>query len=587
MQLFNCDSLTVVGGRLTSWAGTVYSIDTVDKVEGTGSLVMTPATVGWENRLSIEWFGAYVKNLSTELGLVFPLKVDDASKDVLVSVAAPDYNNRLDFTLKPPSSGVWNKIQIPFANMTVYGTPNLATVTRIGMWYVVQEQNLSFKLDDLGTYTPAPPPPVSTQGTLRVETTPTAGEVFINSQPWGPAPIEVVINIPPGQPSTDLAIEFGPMQGYITPDSVLATVYTDQITTVPGLYKYILHVLNISSNLLGVSFSIVKGESVMSYVTPWSGSLEEGTYQVVMPASIQVGTKTYNFSSWEDASTNPVRDIPLTADKTVTATFTEAPTPPLEEGILTIDTEPVKGEVYVNGSSWGTAPQSRTLTGASYNISFGEYTGYTKPSPRSADVVANMETTVTETYTALPPSPGVISVDTEPVKGEVFVDGVSEGSAPVIVQKNPGDHVVSFGSVQGYVTPTSVTVSVISGQTTQVLRTYAAVPPAVAVLEIHTYDKGAEVNATGRIVETGQTFTTPANIEVQPGTYTVELTYQGVSKTQQATASGGQSTPVNVDVTPPTLPRFNKMILIPIGAVVVGIAGLGLLGRGKKSSRKK
>ena len=43
---------------------------------------------------------------------------------------------------------------------------------------------------------------------------------------------------------------------------------------------------------------------------------------------------------------------------------------------------------------------------------------------------------------------GILSVDTFPVKGEIFVDGLSAGIAPISVELPPGGHVVRFADVQ-------------------------------------------------------------------------------------------------------------------------------------------
>jgi hypothetical protein len=63
-------------------------------------------------------------------------------------------------------------------------------------------------------------------------------------------------------------------------------------------------------------------------MTPWTGTLEEGTYKITVPQQVQVGSDIYNFKQWEDGSTNPVRTISLTADMTITATYEQVVTPP-------------------------------------------------------------------------------------------------------------------------------------------------------------------------------------------------------------------------------------------------------------------
>jgi len=68
-------------------------------------------------------------------------------------------------------------------------------------------------------------------------------------------------------------------------------------------------------------------------------------------------------------------------------------------GTLSVDTIPVKGEVFVEAESWGTAPQSRELEIGFYTVSFGEVPGYATPDPIEVEVKKDQTTYVEETYT--------------------------------------------------------------------------------------------------------------------------------------------------------------------------------------------
>lgn len=59
----------------------------------------------------------------------------------------------------------------------------------------------------------------------------------------------------------------------------------------------------------------------MSYVTPWSGQLDPGIYEITVPSSVQVGSNIYSFVQWEDASTNATRTINLVSDMAIQATY--------------------------------------------------------------------------------------------------------------------------------------------------------------------------------------------------------------------------------------------------------------------------
>ena len=69
-----------------------------------------------------------------------------------------------------------------------------------------------------------------------------------------------------------------------------------------------------------------------------------------------------------------------------------------ETGSLSIDTTPIKGEVFVDGVSWGVAPQSQDIVVGNYTVTFGDVAGYITPNPVSVIVVAGMTTDITVTY---------------------------------------------------------------------------------------------------------------------------------------------------------------------------------------------
>lgn len=76
------------------------------------------------------------------------------------------------------------------------------------------------------------------------------------------------------------------------------------------------------------------------------------------------------------------------------------------QGTLSIDTTPVKGEVFVDGTSWGLAPQSREVAAHQYTVSFGTVAGFSTPPDQVVTVVEAQTTTVTGQYqSAIPGGP--------------------------------------------------------------------------------------------------------------------------------------------------------------------------------------
>ena len=171
------------------------------------------------------------------------------------------------------------------------------------------------------------------------------------------------------------------------------------------------------------------------------------------------------------------------------------PEPGDEGGTLSVTTTPVNGEVFVDSTSWGLAPVSKSVSTGSHTISFGAISGYTTPADITVSVATGDDVSVTGTYTQIPPPPtnGTLSVTTTPVNGEVFVDGTSWGVAPVSRDVNNGSHTVSFGAVSGYNTPADNTVSVTAGSTTSVTGTYTVIPPINGTLSVTTTPVDGEV----------------------------------------------------------------------------------------------
>ncbi len=71
-----------------------------------------------------------------------------------------------------------------------------------------------------------------------------------------------------------------------------------------------------------------------------------------------------------------------------------------------------------------------------------------------------------------PTQTGELLIDTSPVKGQVFVDGQSWGTAPRFGSVTAGEHIISFGEVADYVTPIDQIVNVVPNEPNQVIGTY-------------------------------------------------------------------------------------------------------------------
>jgi hypothetical protein len=94
------------------------------------------------------------------------------------------------------------------------------------------------------------------------------------------------------------------------------TIVMDKNYTLTAYFKAVsTHALSITSDpIIGVDFTI----NGVKQTTPYSATLEEKSYTVVMPASVTDSKtgKVYNFRGWEDGSANLTRIILLTEIRT-------------------------------------------------------------------------------------------------------------------------------------------------------------------------------------------------------------------------------------------------------------------------------
>jgi len=113
-----------------------------------------------------------------------------------------------------------------------------------------------------------------------------------------------------------------------------------------------------------------------------------------------------------------------------------------------------------NGDEYTTPRTIKNLTTGIYHITWLPVEGYLLPDPPTHTVTVIADKTVEDigNYWADGPRPdtGLLVVDTYPVKGTIYVDGVDCGKAPFELTIEKGDHQVAFGDVSGYEAPQAV-----------------------------------------------------------------------------------------------------------------------------------
>lgn len=174
--------------------------------------------------------------------------------------------------------------------------------------------------------------------------------------------------------------------------------------------------------------------------------------------------------------------------------------PPAGVGILSITTDPSGGEIYVDGVFQGLSPLDLKVPPGTYTVSFGEMAGFTTPADQVVTVAAGQTQEVYGLYIELPP-PGkaVLAITTTPINGEIYIDGVLQGVAPMNIEVDPGTYLVSFSEIAGYIRPADQVVTVVAQETKPIQGEYT--PSVWAPILLNSIlDEGLGGPSAGRIV---------------------------------------------------------------------------------------
>ncbi len=145
-------------------------------------------------------------------------------------------------------------------------------------------------------------------------------------------------------------------------------------------------------------------------------------------------------------------------------------------GMLVLSSHPSDAQVTVDGQSAGTTPVALRLTAGPHAVVVRGAAGVFEQF--SADVTAGAS--ATRHVALVTPAPvattGALAIDAAPAGGEVLVDGVRAGSAPLTVSSlAPGEHVVQLRRATGTI---ERRIAVVAGTVTSLV---FEAPPAAGV----------------------------------------------------------------------------------------------------------
>ena len=145
------------------------------------------------------------------------------------------------------------------------------------------------------------------------------------------------------------------------------------------------------------------------------------------------------------------------------------------------------------GTNWNeSGATAQNLAIKTHTISFLAVDGYAAPASTNYTLSAGEAVSFTKTYTDMP---GALTVNLTPASAQWSLDGGSSWFAAGVTVTNlaAGGYVVTFGAVTGYDTPAATNVTVVSGTTGTVTRTYVQQPAGADCIASQGFD-GADVH---------------------------------------------------------------------------------------------
>ncbi len=159
------------------------------------------------------------------------------------------------------------------------------------------------------------------------------------------------------------------------------------------------------------------------------------SFRYITPGSHEVEVKMDEYEVWRE-----IVDVEAGKEKVLTALLQ------LRTGSILIESEPTKANVYLNGKNIGTTAETITgLIPGKYSVEV-RMDGHEVWS-ESVEVEADTEKDLTA---VLQIKPGSISINSEPTKARIFLDGKSVGTtAETITDLTPGKHTLEV-KLDGY-----------------------------------------------------------------------------------------------------------------------------------------
>ncbi len=224
--------------------------------------------------------------------------------------------------------------------------------------------------------------------------------------------------------------------------------------------------------------------------------------------------------------------IEVTAGKTTYVAADLEPVPPvIVNGTIEVESNPTGANITLDGVFKQTTPRTIPNVSSGIHTLRLEKTGYAAWE-EPVIVFADETTTVYAELTLAPPTTGSVTVESNPLGANVYLDDEPEGTTPaVILDVTPGPHIVRIEKT-GYL-PYEKEITVTAGGITTVIAALTAEPPpTTGSVDVDSVPRGASVYLDGNLSGMTQVLVT----DVEPGLKMVRIEKEGYKPFETAIA---------------------------------------------------
>src|SRR5436190_14613001 len=246
-------------------------------------------------------------------------------------------------------------------------------------------------------------------------------------------------------------VDYNTVSGWVSPEPVTVTLTNNVTTTVNGIY--------------------VPPASLVVTLSPSTGQwrVDGGAWQNsgTTATGLTTGVHTVSYNALANYITPANENVTLVSGQTTNLSRNYTAT-----SNLTVTLTPSNASWQIDGGAWQASGTTLTgLTTGAHAISYKALANHIAPGGENVTLVSGQTTSLERSYTET----SNLSINLTPSNGTWRVDGGAwQPSGATLTGLILGPHTVDYSALANYVTPSTETVTLVSGPGTDLTRNYIA-----------------------------------------------------------------------------------------------------------------